>query len=70
MDSEAIRQFAEENIITCLQFRRESLAATNIRKQHYHACNILHVQHHPAVLFSMIGRLFKVCKATFCWHQK
>jgi hypothetical protein len=57
MDWEAVRQFAEEDVITCLQSSPEFASAMNFWEQYFHAWNSLQDQHQPAVPYSIIARI-------------
>jgi hypothetical protein len=70
IDRGAVRAFAHEDIVQCLQASVEPSATANLRKQHLHACNALDVSHRPAMPFSIIGKSFNVSKATVRWNYK
>jgi hypothetical protein len=56
IDSEAISAFADEEIIPALQTSKSFTSAQTFRHHISEACRILHIEHRPAVPYSMIGR--------------
>jgi hypothetical protein len=64
IDWEVISAFADEKIIHALQTSESFTSAQAFRHQTDEACRILPIQHHHAVPYSMIDRLFGIAKAT------
>jgi hypothetical protein len=68
IDWEAIIAFADEYVIRALQANESFTSAQTFRHQIYESCRILHIEHRPAALYSMIGRLFGIAKNTVRYH--
>jgi hypothetical protein len=56
MNGEAIRCFADADIIETFQSSLESTSAADRRDQYYYPYTFLHIQHRPSVPVSMIGK--------------
>jgi hypothetical protein len=63
-------EFLYEEMVTCLRSNQQFLFAETFREQCYSACDIVHNHHHPAVLYSLITRIFRVTKPTIRAHDK
>jgi hypothetical protein len=70
IDWQAISALADEEIIHTLQTSESFTSAQMFRHQISEAYRILHIEHRPAVPYSMIGRLFGIAKATVRYHYK
>jgi Zn-dependent peptidase ImmA (M78 family) len=70
MDWGDLRRVADADIIQILQSSPECMSATNRRNQYYDAYVLLRLEHRLGVSISMIGRRFRVGKATIQWHYK
>jgi hypothetical protein len=64
IDWEAAQEFANEEILQCLHSSPEFMSVTTLHEQYYHADSILNIRQHPAVLLSLIGRIFGVSQRT------
>jgi hypothetical protein len=64
IDWEAISAFADKEIIHALQTSEPFPSAQTFRHQIYEARRILHIEHCPAIPYSVIGPLFGIAKAT------